>query len=382
MRARRGARNTALLRASAAGDGEGGGRARGLLQWQIISRTTLLGGLYVLRLSHGSVGDRKLSQKYRSDPCDMPCCAPEESTLFSRRGSRRVACVGAATICGSSRTGGRRQADSTGHVLTDADLTPRHLRKGTAMPVSRRQRDGPRTVEAELDALMQWLNAKRGRVPYAQLAEAAGVAGFRVTADTLRRTVNGRMPTSKEVRDWAAGTGAETPEGGRLLERARAARVPDARKAFDAGRIVTRAELVRAMKRIRTRAGQPFLARMPASPEAALWLPASTLSAALRGERAVTADLLTAFLYRQHHTARSGPRDVPNLLGEPDVNARRARHSAVGPGRHGGRPRSRLRRPSPPGPHRSDHRRNRRSRGTDRRHHHAGKRHRMKCRSP
>ncbi|MFF8352956.1 hypothetical protein ACF063_05845 [Streptomyces chartreusis] len=164
------------------------------------------------------------------------------------------------------------------------------------MSVPRRQRDGPRTVEAELDTLVEWLNAKRGRMSYAQLAAVAGAAGFRVTADTLRRAVDGRVPTFKVVRAWAAGTGAGPAEGERLLERVRAARLPDARKAYDAGRIATRAGLVRAMERIRARAGQPSLARMSASPEAALRLPVSTLSAVLRGERAATADLLTAFL--------------------------------------------------------------------------------------
>ncbi|MFG3207339.1 hypothetical protein [Streptomyces sp. NPDC048192] len=153
----------------------------------------------------------------------------------------------------------------------------------------------------ELAALVNWMSNARGRVSYGQLAEAATAAGHPVTAKTLRRAVDGRVPTSQAVTAWAVGAGADPRPGEALLRRVRAARNPLARMQYDASRITKRAGVVRAMKVVLARAGLT-LRELETAPEAGYRLRRSTVSAVLRGERPVTAELLTAFLEVCHVT--------------------------------------------------------------------------------
>ncbi|MGP3941953.1 hypothetical protein [Streptomyces sp. 6N106] len=149
---------------------------------------------------------------------------------------------------------------------------------------------------AELGELARWLLRVKGRRSFAELSAAAGAAGRPVTADTLRRALDGRVPTVNVVRAWAAGAHVAPAEGEDLLTLVRAARAPLAQQGYDASQITTWTGLVRAMKRVRARAGEPALRKLEESPKAAFRLPRSTLGAVLRGKAPVTAELLEAFL--------------------------------------------------------------------------------------
>ncbi|AZM73515.1 hypothetical protein D1J63_00015 [Streptomyces sp. KPB2] len=159
---------------------------------------------------------------------------------------------------------------------------------------SRRQAVRPVPGAAELAELRAWLVRSRGDKSFGQMSEEACAAGHVVTERTLRRAVDGRVPTYRVVQAWAAGAGVDPSRGEELLTRVRVAREPRAREGSDAWRITTSAGLVRAMKRVRARAGQPTERELAA--RGGPRLPRSTLGAVLRGESHVTAELLQAFL--------------------------------------------------------------------------------------
>ncbi|QDN54156.1 hypothetical protein [Streptomyces sp. S1D4-20] len=166
-------------------------------------------------------------------------------------------------------------------------------------PNARGQTPGETAGAAELALLQNWLLSVKGSKTFAQLSAAAAATEATdrpVTEATLRRAVDGRVPTIKAIRTWSAGAGVDPTEGERLRARVRAARSRLAQQRYDASRITTQGGLVRAMKRIRARAGEPTLRELEKSDEAAFRLPRSTLGAVLRGESPVTAGLLEAFL--------------------------------------------------------------------------------------
>ncbi|MFD3422119.1 hypothetical protein [Streptomyces decoyicus] len=159
----------------------------------------------------------------------------------------------------------------------------------------------PSGAAEELRHLVDWLLRHKGRRTYEQVAAAATGRGIAVHPCTLRRAVDGRLPTWRTVAAYAAGTGADPDEAGRLLTAARkaAARAgasPSRPRPYSPGRITTRKGLATAMRRIRDEAGSPSLRALQNAPQAAGRLPRSTLCAVLRGQRLPTAVQLSTFL--------------------------------------------------------------------------------------
>ncbi|MGW7199664.1 hypothetical protein [Streptomyces chryseus] len=150
----------------------------------------------------------------------------------------------------------------------------------------------------ELHGLVVWLRRHKGGRTYDGLAMACGYAA---SACTLRRAVDGRLPTWNAAKAFAYATGADQNEAERLWKAARdaAAAVQPAparasRKPYTPGRISTLKGLGAAMRRVREEAGSPSLRAL--AREAGGDLPRSTLVLALRGERLPSARLLKAFL--------------------------------------------------------------------------------------
>ncbi|MEU6331630.1 hypothetical protein ABZ851_30775 [Streptomyces sp. NPDC047049] len=153
----------------------------------------------------------------------------------------------------------------------------------------------------ELRHLVDWLLRHKGRHTYKQLAAAATGLGIAVHPCTLRRAVDGRLPTWRTVCAYAAGAGGDRDEAGQLLAAAqkaaaRAGSVPRRLRPYSPGRITTHQGLAAAMRRIRSDAGAPSLRALQNAPQAGGLLPRSTLSAVLRGQRLPNAAQLSAFL--------------------------------------------------------------------------------------
>ncbi|MET7604948.1 hypothetical protein ABZS96_20955 [Streptomyces avermitilis] len=151
----------------------------------------------------------------------------------------------------------------------------------------------------ELARLRGWLRAAKGRRTFEFLAQWAGARRMPVSACTLRRALDGRLPTLYTVRAFARGAGADEEEARRVWAAAEAAVRPrPVRKpaAYVPGRqITTRAGLTRAMEKVRVAAGGPSLRQLAASPAAAGLLSRSTLHNALKGRRLPGEELLAAF---------------------------------------------------------------------------------------
>jgi hypothetical protein len=154
-------------------------------------------------------------------------------------------------------------------------------------------------VPVELAELRGWLRAAKGRLTFASLARRPGGRGTPVSVCTLRRALDGRLPTPYTVRAFARGAGADEEEAGRLWSAAEAAVRPGpVRKppVYVPGRqITTRAGLARAMEKVRAAAGGPSLRQLAASPAAAGLLSRSALHNALTGRRLPGEELLAAF---------------------------------------------------------------------------------------
>lgn len=154
-------------------------------------------------------------------------------------------------------------------------------------------------AEAELARLRGWLRAAKGKRTFDSLARRASAGKMAVSACTLRRALDGRLPTLRTVQAFARGAGADEEEAGRVWAAAEAAVRPRAVRAPAAyvpgGGITTRAGLVRALERVRASAGAPSLRQLAGSPQAAGRLSRSTLHNALRGRRLPSEELLTAF---------------------------------------------------------------------------------------
>jgi hypothetical protein len=165
---------------------------------------------------------------------------------------------------------------------------------------------GQRVELDKLHRLVVWLRRHKGRRTYDDLAKACGYA---VSACTLRRAVDGRMPTWDAARAFAWATGADQSEAERLWKAAQdaaaasATPVPASRKPYVPGRIATLRGLAAAMRRIREEAGTPSLRAL--EKKAASDLPRSTLTLALHGERLPSAPLLKAFLNACHATEQA-----------------------------------------------------------------------------
>jgi hypothetical protein len=152
---------------------------------------------------------------------------------------------------------------------------------------------------AELARLRGWLRAAKGRLTFESLARRAGARGMPVSACTLRRALNGRLPTLYTVRAFARGAGADEEKAGRVWAAAEAAvRPKPVRKpaAYVPGRqITTQAGLAGAMEKVRAAAGGPSLRQLAASPAAAGLISRSALHNALKGRRLPGEELLAAF---------------------------------------------------------------------------------------
>ncbi|MFJ1847441.1 hypothetical protein [Streptomyces sp. NPDC088146] len=163
-----------------------------------------------------------------------------------------------------------------------------------------------RPIPPHLQELIAYLLGLKGGRTFESLAAAIQGA---YTASTLRRAVDGRMPTEKVVAAFARAARAEAADVGqaeadeavRLLRAARAevtaARVAAARagrKPYMPRRIATLRGLAAAMCRVRLEAGDPSLSALERAGAGAL--PRSSLALVLAGKRLPSAGLLAAFL--------------------------------------------------------------------------------------
>ena len=157
----------------------------------------------------------------------------------------------------------------------------------------------PVKVEVEVERLRGWLRAAKGRFTFETLARRAGLRGKPVSVCTLRRALDGRLPSLYTVRAFALGAGADEKEAGRVWAAAEAAVRPrpvGKPAAYVPGRqITTRAGLASAMEKVRAAAGGPSLRQLAASPAAAGRISRSALHNALTGRRLPGEELLAAF---------------------------------------------------------------------------------------
>ncbi|MEU9473376.1 hypothetical protein AB0D78_43895 [Streptomyces avermitilis] len=61
----------------------------------------------------------------------------------------------------------------------------------------------------ELAVLRGWLRAAKGKLTFGSLARRAGKRGMAVSACTLRRALDGRLPTERTVMAFARGAGSD-----------------------------------------------------------------------------------------------------------------------------------------------------------------------------
>ncbi|WP_171109925.1 hypothetical protein [Streptomyces sp. N502] len=162
-----------------------------------------------------------------------------------------------------------------------------------------------RTRMSQLDSLRRWLRHHKGRQTYDELAACpAHHKDLAVSACTLRRALDGRMPTWRTVHAFAHATGADLDEARRLWEAAHTERQnrtgPASPRPYTPRRIRTRKGLAAALRRVRTDAGSPSLRALQDSPQANGQLPKSTLCEVLRGRLLPSTTLLQAFLRACH----------------------------------------------------------------------------------
>jgi hypothetical protein len=168
----------------------------------------------------------------------------------------------------------------------------------------------PLTEPVQLTELKGWLRAKKGRSSFDSLARKTIKAELPVSACTLRRALDGRLPTKHTVLAFARAASADELTAERLWEAAAGATrqqsaKPHAHASYVPGWITTRAGLTKAMQRIRTAANNPTLRALAAAPEAAGRLSRSTLHLALTGQRLPSKQLLAAFAAACHATTRT-----------------------------------------------------------------------------
>ncbi|NEE23039.1 hypothetical protein G3M58_93395, partial [Streptomyces sp. SID7499] len=147
--------------------------------------------------------------------------------------------------------------------------------------------------------LRGWLRAAKGRRTFAALARRADAGKLPVSVCTLRRALDGRLPTLRTVQAFARGAGADEEEGARVWAAAAAAVRPEPVRtpsAYVPGRgITTLVGLAAAMEKVRVAAGEPSLRRLADSPEAAGRISRSALHNALHERRLPSEELLAGF---------------------------------------------------------------------------------------
>ncbi|GHE72142.1 MULTISPECIES: hypothetical protein [Streptomyces] len=160
-------------------------------------------------------------------------------------------------------------------------------------------RRAPGPAEAELARLRGWLRAAKGPRTFGSLARRASAGTMPVAACTLRRALDGRLPTLYTVQAFARGADADEQEAARVWAVAAAAVHPAPVRrpvTYVPGRgITTLAGLARAMMRVRAKADGPSLRRLAGSPEAAGRISRSALHNALTGQRLPSEQLLAGF---------------------------------------------------------------------------------------
>lgn len=151
----------------------------------------------------------------------------------------------------------------------------------------------------ELQKLIDWLLTCKGGRSFEGLARRCGC-----DPSTLRRAVDGRMPTRKAVEALAEAAGADTDDGLRLLaaaqhaaEKARVAQAQAGRAPYTPGRIASVRGLAAEMRRVRAEAE---LSLRALERKGAGDLPRRALAQVLEGKRLPSATLLTAFLAACH----------------------------------------------------------------------------------
>ncbi|WP_030382652.1 MULTISPECIES: hypothetical protein [unclassified Streptomyces] len=155
------------------------------------------------------------------------------------------------------------------------------------------------TEPVELARLRSWLRAAKGRHTFAALARRADAGKLPVSVCTLRRALDGRLPSPRTVQAFARAAGADEEEGARVWAAAAAAvRPKPVRKpsAYVPGSdITTLTGLAAAMQKVRAAAGGPSLRRLVDSPDAGGRLSRGALHNALHARRLPSEELLAGF---------------------------------------------------------------------------------------
>ncbi|MFJ4932126.1 helix-turn-helix domain-containing protein [Streptomyces sp. NPDC088736] len=136
----------------------------------------------------------------------------------------------------------------------------------------------------------------KGGKTFDSLARQAGRQKLPVCACTLRRALDGRLPTRYTVLAFARGVSADKKKAEQMwAAAARASRpLPSRTRRYVPGRISTRAGLARVLDKLKTDA-QMSLRELAAAPAAAGLLTRSSLHNALTGQRLPTERWLEAF---------------------------------------------------------------------------------------
>ncbi|WP_165984273.1 hypothetical protein [Streptomyces sp. YIM 98790] len=130
---------------------------------------------------------------------------------------------------------------------------------------------------------------------------AARAGGLPISACTLRRALDGRLPTRHTVLAFARAADADERTAERLWKAAADTGRPlRVRTRYVPGRITTPAGLAKAMQRLRTEAGNPTYRVLAAAPEAQGQLSRSALRLALTGQRLPSERLLVGFAAACH----------------------------------------------------------------------------------
>ncbi|AXI76106.1 hypothetical protein [Peterkaempfera bronchialis] len=156
----------------------------------------------------------------------------------------------------------------------------------------------PSAETQELAALRGWLRGVKRRMTFEGLARRASGKKLPISECTLRRALDGRLPTRYAVLAFARGAGADEKTAERMWAAASEAGanlvVPRARPPHVPGRITTQAGLARALTRLKSDA-RLSLRQIAAAPEAAGLLTRSSLHNALTGRRLPSEQWLAAF---------------------------------------------------------------------------------------
>ncbi|WP_051818307.1 helix-turn-helix domain-containing protein [Kitasatospora sp. NRRL B-11411] len=155
----------------------------------------------------------------------------------------------------------------------------------------------PLAETPELAALRGWLHGVKGRMTLESLARRASRKKLPISECTLRRALDGRLPTRYTVMAFAQGAGADVKRAEQMWTAAAHAARPlpaRTRSPYVPGRITTRDGLALALSRLKANAGMS-LRQLAAAPAAANLLTRSSLHNALTGRRLPAEQWLAAF---------------------------------------------------------------------------------------